>query len=348
MIMGSAKGFGLLGQIVTALFVLSISANGYGRQLEKVRFSYFPAIHNIAVMTAAGLGFFKDEGLDIEMIAVASGALQPAQLIAGEVALTQIGLDSVVRLHREGKQAVQVYSLVRRMTLDLVVRKEILKQRGISADAPIEKKLAALRGMRIGYTLPTAPTDAYSRFYLMQAGLDPRHDAELVQIGGPPSLVAALKQGTIDAFMLSPPTPQIVELEGFGTVFIRGTRGEVSALDDYPSTGIVALSRWAKDNASTVGRFVRALNRAREIVISDRKRALEVMRKFFPGMKPEALGAGYEAIVPALSRDGSVREESVSRFLNLAFDTGMLKGSRPSSEEGVLWTNEFIRMAERL
>lgn len=332
--------------VMLALVVAGVAPGGQAQVLPKVKFSYFPAFHTMTVMVASGLGLFREEGLDVEMIQTNSGALQPFQLISGEVDLTTVGLENVVALRREGRLTVHVYVLVNRMSQDFVVRNEVLRARGVSSADPIEKRLAALRGMKIGYTLPNAPTDRYARFYLQKAGLVPGRDAEMVQVGSPTSLVGGVRQGRIDAFMLTPPTPQLVELDGVGTILIYGTKGEVKELDNYPYTGISARADWARKNREILVKFVRALNRARALIVSDQEGSLAALRRFFPTMEDRALRAGYTAMLPALSRDGSLDEATVKRFLDLGFSIELLTGTRPSEKESVLWTNEYIRLSK--
>jgi NitT/TauT family transport system substrate-binding protein len=335
----------LLVLAVMVVVGLSVTAPVGGQGTPRLKFSYFPAFHTMAVMVASGLDLFRQEGIEVEMIQASSGALQPIQLISGEVDLTTVGLENVVALRREGKLTTHVYVLVKRMSQDFVVRNETLRTRGVSAQDPIDRRLAALRGMKIGYTLPNAPTDRYARYYLQKAGLTPGRDAEMVQVGSPTSLVGGIRQGRIDAFMLTPPTPQLVELDNVGTILIYGSRGDVKELDNYPYTGISARAEWARRNRDTLVTFVRALNRARQLIISDRERSVQGLRRFFPQMEERALRAGYEAMIPALSDDGSLDEATVKRFLDLGFEIGILTGARPSEREGVLWTNQYVREA---
>lgn len=333
--------------LVTILAMLLVGHAGEAQGLPKIKFSYFPAFHTMVVMVASGLDLFRREGVDVEMLQTQSGALQPIQLVSGEVDMTTVGLENVVALRREGKLTLHIYVLVKRMSQDFVVRKEALQTRGISPQDPIDKRLAAMRGLRIGYTLPNAPTDRYARYYLRKAGLTPGRDAEMVQIGSPASLVGALRLGRIDAFMLTPPTPQLVELEGFGTILIYGTKGDVKELDDYPYTGISVRANWSRQNRDTIIKFVRALHQARRVIATDKERALGGLRMFFPRMEEHVLRAGYDAMIPALSEDGSLTEAIVKRFLDLGFEIEILTGARPSEKDGVLWTNDFVRQSKQ-
>ncbi len=257
-------------------------------ELIKVRFSHFPAFHTMAVYVAHQKDFFRDEGLDVEMFEASSGALQPIQLVTGDVDIASTELQNVVRLQHEGKKAIYVFDLVRRMSMDFVVQNDVLARIGVRPADPLDKKLQALRGLKIGYTSPNSPSDVYSRYYLQKAGLVPGRDAEMVAIGSPPSLVAALKTKRIDAFQLTAPTSTLVEKEGFGTALIRGSAGEVKELDNYPYFGVIVMESYAAQHPDVLRRFIRATRRG---VASMRSDLDGTVRALY-----QALGADLDAI----------------------------------------------------
>jgi ABC-type nitrate/sulfonate/bicarbonate transport system substrate-binding protein len=312
-------------------------------ELTKVRFSYFPAFHTMAVYVAHQKGFFRDEGLDVQMIEAASGALQPIQLVAGDVEIASTELQNVVRLQHEGKKAIYIFDLVKRMSMDFVVHNDVLARAGVKPTDPLDKKLQSLRGLRIGYTSPNSPSDVYSRFYLQKAGLVPGKDAEMVSIGSPPSLVAALKTKRIDAFQLTAPTSTVVEKEGFGTAIIRGSAGEVKELDNYPYFGVIVMESYAAQHPDVVRGFIRATRRGAAFMRSDLEGTVQAVQAFFKRMSPEVLRAGVQTALPAYSNDGRLSEQIVTHFLELAYSMKLLTvPQRPSPKEGVLWTNRFI------
>ena len=328
---------------VAALVTAGLPAGASGGELTKVRFSHFPAFHTLAVFVAHQKGFYKEEGLDVEMIEAASGAVQPIQLLAGEVDVTSTELQNVVRLQHEGKRIIYVFDLVKRMSMDFVVHNDVLAKNGIKPSDPLDRKLQSLKGLKIGYTSPNSPSDVYSRFYLQKAGLVPGKDAEMVSVGSPPSLVAALKTKRIDAFQLTAPTSTVVEKEGFGTVIIHGSRGEVKELDDYPYYGMVVQESFAAQKTDVLKRFIRATRKGVAFMRSDLDGTVQAVQAFFKRMSPDILKAGVQTALPAYSDDGRINEQIVTRFLDLAYSVKLLTvPTRPSPKEGVLWTNRFI------
>jgi ABC-type nitrate/sulfonate/bicarbonate transport system substrate-binding protein len=328
---------------MAAVLAMAWAGGAGAGELTKVRFSYFPAFHTLAVYVAYQKGFYKDEGLDVQMIEAASGALQPIQLVSGDVDIASTELQNVVRLQHEGKKVIYVFDLVKRMSMDFVVHNDVLAKNGVKPTDPLDKKLQSLKGLKIGYTSPNSPSDVYSRFYLQKAGLVPGKDAEMVSIGSPPSLVAALKTKRIDAFQLTAPTSTVVEKEGFGTAIIRGSAGEVKELDDYPYYGMVIQDSFGAQRADVVKHFIRATRRGVAFMRSDLDGTVQAVQAFFKRMSPEILKAGVQTALPAYSDDGRINEQIVTRFLDLAYSVKLLTvPQRPSPKEGVLWTNKFI------
>jgi len=147
----------------------------------------------------------------------------------------------------------------------------------------------------------------------------------------------------IDAFQLTAPTSTVVEKEGFGTVIIRGSQGEVKELDDYPYFGMVVQESFASQKADIVKRFIRATRKGVAFIRSDLDGTVQSVQAFFKRMSPDILKAGVQTALPAYSEDGRINEQIVTRYLDLAYSVKLLTlPARPSPKEGVLWTNGFI------
>lgn len=93
---------------------------------------------------------------------------------------------------------------------NVVIRREVLERLNVSESSPVERKIAALKGLRLGTTGPGAAPDALFRWLALQGGMDPASDIRLVPIqGGGPGMLAGLQQNVIDGFCLSSPTSDL-------------------------------------------------------------------------------------------------------------------------------------------
>lgn len=336
----------LAGILLLALVLLApATALAQDDELTDIGFAYFPAFHTMTAMIAAESGIFAENGLNVDMVRTSSGSLLIPTMLSGEVDFTTGNMTNVARLRAEGRDLVFIYPVVNRMTLNMVVSHDAMERLDVSADDPLEDKLAALCEMTIGYTSPNAPTDVFSRYYLREGGCDPSR-AELVSIGGGGELIAALRAGRIDAFMLTPPSPNLVVLEGFGEIFIMPTSGEVPGLNDYPYTGIVVTKTYAEENRDIVVAMIRSLAQAGDLIRSDPERAIELLGAYFPDMEADVLRAGFEDMSPAVPEEGLIDESWVVNYFDLQYGLGMLEADiEAPTEEGVLWTNEYTREA---
>ena len=327
---------------LAALAVLTMTAGAAGQGGRvKLREAHTGTLFMAPVFIAEAAGYMTEEGIDLELFEVDSGALGIAALIAGQVQIFDADPFQAVQLRRQGKQIIFIYNLTKRVTLDMVMHPEVARARNISRSTPIAQRFAALRGLKLGVTRPGAATDVYMRYYLKRAGLNPDRDVQIISVGGGGPLLAALRTRQIDAFHLSAPTPYQAEKDGFGTVVIKSSAGDVPELDNFMYTGISVYNVFANQNPDVLRRWVRAVNKANRLMRSDLPAAVTHLRKHFPRQDPELLTLALREIIPALSEDGRISEAMMDKHLQFMLDDGQIT-LKPSAKEGFLWTNQFI------
>jgi NitT/TauT family transport system substrate-binding protein len=99
---------------------------------------------------------------------------------------------------------------VNKYASNVVIKREVLEKLNVSEASPVDQKIAALNGLRLGTTGPGAAPDALFRWLALQGKMDPNSDIRLVPIqGGGPGMLAGLQQNVIDGFCLSSPTSDL-------------------------------------------------------------------------------------------------------------------------------------------
>lgn len=325
--------------VVVSVVAATISATAQPR--VKIKEAHTGTLFMAPVYIAEAAGYMAEEGIDLELIEVESGALGIAALVSGNVQFFDADPFQAVTLRRQGKQILFIYNLTKRVTLDMVMHPDVARAKNLSRSTPIAQRFAALAGMKLGITRPGAATDVYMRYYLKRAGLNPDRDAQILAIGGGGPLLAALRTRQIDAFHLSAPTPYLAEKDGYGVVVIKGSAGDVPELDNFMYTGISVFNVYANQNSDLVHRWVRAVNRANRLMRADQAAAVTHLRKHFPRTDPEVLALALREIIPSLSEDGRINEQMVDKHLQFMLDDGQIT-LKPSAKEGILWTNRFI------
>jgi NitT/TauT family transport system substrate-binding protein len=316
------------------------------QDLGKMRIALFDVVYNAPVYVAHELGFWKELGVESELVQTRSGQLAQVALQSGQADYAVAGVESLMNLREQGgRDVIATWNLLNRLTMNVVMDKELAAEKNITRQTPLEQRYQALKGLTIGVTAPGAVSDVYMRYYLRKAGADPDRDANLVAIGDASALLAALKTKQIQAYMLSAPTPQFAENEGFGTITIKSSEGDVPEFAEYVYVFYAAHREYVEKNPDQARAFVAGLNTARDFVVDpkNREKVDDVMKKYFGGMSDDVLKLSLDDTIPAFSKDGKFSEPVMRRTLDIVAETGQIQPEWKdrSAAEGGFWTNKY-------
>ena len=294
------------------------------------------------VLIAESKGYFEEEGIDIEIVLVGGGGPAIQAVVGGTAQFGAVDTSAVTISQEKGADILAVQANYTRMTQDLILSENALQQIGLEENAPVQEKFKALKGLTLGVTSPGAASDVFTRYYLRRGGLEPEKDTRILTIGGVAELVAALKNGQVDGFMVSPPQPQQLEAEGIGKVFISGSKVDVEGLDDFPYTVVVTRKSYAESHPQITEAIARAVARANNLMLDQPDEALAVLAKIFDTIEPEILSASLMTVSSAVPRDGKMTEQGWRNKISVDSQTGTIK-KELNPTEGVMWTNRFLK-----
>ena len=220
-----------------------------------------------------------------------------AALDAGDVDLAAVGTESALRAVAKGQPFEIVYSLMSKVTLEVVVAPSLLEKSGVKPGDPLQKRIAALKGATIGVAAIGGTQETAARWLAAKGGLDPKADIKIAQVGSPVALQAALENKRIDAFVLSPPEGYLATKSGAGTILI-------SLGDEFPLAGKPALSgarRQEADRRQGLGadRQDRAGDAGGERgagQANPEPAAMAIQKQFFAKADPAAIVAAVKAL----------------------------------------------------
>ena len=179
-------------------------------------------------------GFFKDEGIDIE-IPMMLPQLAHNALMSGAA-------DSALRLAAKGAPLKAIFFGAVRPNYFMMAKPQV-------------KAVADLRGKYIGMVRFGDTVELATRIALSREGLDPQKDAIPIMIGLPTTRVAALAAGSIDATIAVPPDNVLLRQKGFRELLFLGDSVE------FPSNGFATTDRQLTDKRDLTKRMLRALYR---------------------------------------------------------------------------------------
>ena len=323
--------------LLAALAMVAVSVGAHAQDLKKIKVTQ--AVASFAFLPidyAKAAGYFEDEGLDVQQIATRGGGPDLTALISGDVEFNAAaGTYQIGAIIRE-RPLVNVYNFYNRNLIGLVISKDVAAKSGIAADAPLKDRLQVLKGLKIGMTRPGSLTDKQVRHLLRLGGLTP-DDAQIVAIGGPPSLLSAFERGQIDAYAISVPHYLIAAQRGKGVVWVDNSKGDDPSIDPFMMESVLTTKKFAEQNPDVVRAMVRAIKRAvDDIATKSSEEVSEVVQQAFGKIDPATMLIGIDAARNALNRQGGVS-------LQMARNTMLLDGRAEVSPEQLFdtFTPEF-------
>jgi len=149
-----------------------------------------------------------------------------------------------------------------------------------------------LKGKRLGVSRFGALSDLVIRHYLRKFGLDPAKDVTIIQIGGIPELLAAMKAGAISGGSLSPPVLSAAKKAGFKEL------GDFESLDyKYPAVAIATTRSFIRRQRSTALNFLRAEIEGIHAIRTQKNFAVNTLKKYMRISDPDILEEGYRYAV---------------------------------------------------
>ncbi|MBI2862020.1 MAG: ABC transporter substrate-binding protein, partial [Chloroflexi bacterium] len=110
--------------------------------------SYLPA------WVARSLGYYEQEGLDIDWVQTGSGAKALAAVVGGSAPVGYTAASEVMAAISQGQPIQVIGSLMLRGSQKLTIRKEVAAAKGITEKSPLTDVVKALRGLTIATSSP--------------------------------------------------------------------------------------------------------------------------------------------------------------------------------------------------
>ena len=268
--------FGLLA-VIAVVHWFSLPASS---QVTRLKAAYSSeSSWSLATWVAYDAGLFKKYGLSVDLVLIRSAATITAALIAGETPMIQLGGNGTIQAALQGADTVNVQTLVPIIPQSLVVTADI-------------KSPEDLKGKRLGVSRFGALSDLVIRHYLRKFGLDPAKDVTIIQVGGIPELLAAMKAGAISGGSLSPPVLSAAKKAGFKEL------GDFESLDyKYPAVAIATTRSFIQRQRSTALNFLRAEIEGIHAIRTQKNFAVNTLKKYMRISDPDILEEGYRYAV---------------------------------------------------
>lgn len=265
------------------------------------------------------LGYFKDEGIEQEVISTAGGGPHLQAVIAGEAQFTASPGNYQLAALESGKKVIGVFNLLKRNIIGEVIHKEVAKKLGITEKTPFEEKIKKIKGLTLGITRPGALTYIMADDLIRRAGYTPNKDVKILAVGGGATIVPALKERKVDIIFISTPHPERAIAEGFGQWFINNAAGEDPTMPEFMMSALMVTPGYAQKNPEIVRKMVRALRRSTDYISSHPlEDSVKAVKPFFGRTVAEnALVESVRTVKNALAEDGRMSEIAVKTTVEM-------------------------------
>jgi NitT/TauT family transport system substrate-binding protein len=238
-------------------------------------------------------GFFKEEGLDAELVQITAN-VSIAALAAGNVDYNLI-LQSVVAGNLRGLPIKVVGILIERPNHVIVVNPKI-------------NTFADLRGKKIAVSSFGSLTDIMARLTAEHFKLNPKQEIQFVAAGSGSGRIAQLDSGFVDAAVVTPPSDLVAESRGFKSLV------RTQDILVFPVNGVGVNEQKLKNNRGEVKRVLRALLKANRFILDDPKGSIDILHKWGRSSLATAEQA-YTATAANYSRNLLVPKEALDKVM---------------------------------
>ena len=288
-----------MGRRVLLLVVFLLSGGGAvwpQTGVQKVKIAYASrGIYIIDLFIAKEKGFFREEGLDSELVEVRSANIAIGALASGELE----GLGSIGSAARaiELGMPLKVLAVTGSRPLFWLVSR------------PEYKSIPGLKGKTLGITTVNGTQHLAAVRLLRQGGLDAATELKTVVIGSAPTLLQALASNSIQITALSPPT-----------ILVARDKFKMNVLGEPPRDfvsmqgGFAVTDKLLAERRELARRMMRARTKGFKYFHEKEKDASEILAKYMKLDLATTLET-YRISRFAFTKDGMLTDKEVEELL---------------------------------
>lgn len=283
--------------LISALLAIALSASAVDAAPLRVAYSAISGAMSSLWVAREG-GYFKREGLEVELLYIGGGSLLIQSMISGDVPFAYGPSVPVINASLRGANLALVGNTGNSLVFSIMSRPEI-------------KQPADLKGKRVGVTRLGGSTDWALDAALKHWGLE-RRDVNVVQTGGMPEGLAGLIAGVFGAVVLSPPSNFKAASAGMHELVDVGQLKII-----FPNTPLSTSASFIKSNRDIALRFLRGFTQGLHRLRTDKEFSMKVLSKYTKVTDLETLAQLHQTYGVRYSGDRIpyVRTEGVEEIL---------------------------------
>jgi NitT/TauT family transport system substrate-binding protein len=267
--------------VVTSLTVFS--DRGLAQSLKTVTMARTTgSIGMVPLEFAVNRGYFKKQGLDVQLITVRQSDVIIAATVSGELNFMDI-IPTAILASVRGLPIRTIAVVLKRAPYVLVSQ-------------PNVRSPEELKGKRIGVSSVGGMSAYLVREIIARNGLNPDRDVTFLAIGGTSARTAALFGGTIDAALVVAPDNYALERKGYRRLLMA------SDYVNYPLSGVAASADFLAKNKAIAISFLKGLMEGAKFTRENKSDALSFIKSYFKVPDDEA-EKSYDFLIKEMPPD---------------------------------------------
>jgi NitT/TauT family transport system substrate-binding protein len=282
-------------------------------------------------------GYFKEVGLDVNLIYMKGGPPAITALLAKQLDFIGTPIDLVVKATADGKPLVMVTSTSRLPFFALITSPQV---------ASTVQSIKDLKGKKVGVGAVGSTDDLLTRYLLTQNGLTP-DDVETIPLG--PNLYEQLMSGQVDAGMVQEPSLTLGTQRGSRVLVnfmdLKDTQAKLGGA--YQFMGLNTRPDVLQDPAKVerLKNISRSLVRANKWMLA--QPGAEIVKyapaELVSGDKVGVFAAALDKYKADLyPSDGLLNADSVARVIDVQRKAGLIPAGKNVTPEQV-FTNQYVQ-----
>jgi NitT/TauT family transport system substrate-binding protein len=269
-------------QVTTAVLAALLWFSSAAPAADRLRVAYSALNASQSYLwVAQDIGFYRKQGLDVDLLYINSGSMNIAALLGGSIQIAGGGPVSIEARLR-GIKLLILANPMPFVAANLVVHPDI-------------KNISDLAGKFAGISRFGSSTDQGFRYLFRKNGLNIDRDLKMLQFGGDSSRVAALKAGKIQYTFLGAAATEQAKSLGFR---VMATAQQLAI--PFPWTSVVVDENWLPSNKDLAYRYLKSLTEAIWFMKHQRAATEKVIGKYMKVADSKLIGMEYDFVISLL------------------------------------------------
>ena len=284
---------------------------------------------DVPLFYAEAKGYFAQQGLDVKFV-VASSNTQLASVLGGSVQFASSSPINVIHAAASGAQFVDFMAVEIGYSEDLIMSKQAYAAAGLNANSTTRQTIEALAGCKLGVISATGENGIIFKYLFNYAGV-PSSKLDMVQLGTPQAILAALKEGTIAGANLGSPYPAEAVADGYAQYLFHAPI-QIPPMGSAITQTLAATESYYSSHQALINKFLAGYQKGLDATFADpTATATFVAQKYFPDQSLSAFMSSFNEDLPIIAKSVAITAAQQGALKQIAIGAGQTIPSNWSS-----------------